>query len=128
MQEIKKRDIVLNVILSIVTFGIYGIYWAYTLATESSRADDENESTVVIVLLMLLVPFVGVYFCEKKLVSACEKIGMKHEDMSLILLLISILGFPIVGFIILQDTLNKIVDFNNENIKVETSSESDSQE
>lgn len=38
---------------------------------------------------------------------------MKHEDQSILLLILGLVGFPFVGFIVLQDTMNKMIDFYN---------------
>lgn len=113
MRQMEKKNIVLYIVLTFCTFGLFGIYWAYIIGRDSTYMDDENESITVNVLLMLLFPIVGNYFCEKKLVSACEKLKMKHEDQSILLLILGLVGFPFVGFIVLQDTMNKMIDFYN---------------
>lgn len=113
MRQMEKKNIVLYIVLTFCTFGLFGIYWAYIIGRDSTYMDDENESITVNVLLMLLFPIVGNYFCEKKLVSACEKLKMKHEDQSILLLILGLVGFPFAGFIVLQDTMNKMIDFYN---------------
>ena len=124
MRQMEKKNIVLYIVLTFCTFGLFGIYWAYIIGRDSTYMDDENESITVNVLLMLLFPIVGNYFCEKKLVSACEKLKMKHEDQSILLLILGLVGFPFVGFIVLQDTMNKMIDFyNNQNSENENRQE-----
>lgn len=113
MRQMEKKNIVLYIVLTFCTFGLFGIYWAYIIGRDSTYMDDENENITVNVLLMLLFPIVGNYFCEKKLVSACEKLKMKHEDQSILLLILGLVGFPFAGFIVLQDTMNKMIDFYN---------------
>ena len=126
MQKLEKKNIVLYIVLTICTFGIFYFYWAYTISRDSTYAENENESILVPVLLMFLLPFLGVYYCEKKLVTVCEKIGMKHEEQSILLLILGFFGYPFIGFIILQDTLNKIIDFEK-NISVEYEEKQDQQ-
>lgn len=124
MRQMEKKNIVLYIVLTFCTFGLFGIYWAYIIGRDSTYMDDENESSTVNVLLMILFPIVGNYSCEKKLVSACEKLGMKHEDQSILLLILGLVGFSFAGFIVLQDTMNKMIDFyNNQNSENENRQE-----
>ncbi len=44
----KKRDIVVSIILSIVTCGIYGIYWFVVMTDESNELATTKKPRVVV--------------------------------------------------------------------------------
>ena len=49
----KKRNLALCVIFSIITFGIYGIYWSYKMGQNVRRLAADNFSPIVMLLLAL---------------------------------------------------------------------------
>ena len=60
--NIEKRSIATCVILSIVTCGIYAIFWAVKLGRESVSVKDRNDDGVLEIVLMIFLPFLGFYF------------------------------------------------------------------
>ena len=50
---IKERNIVTCILLTIVTCGIYGIYWAIMLAKESVSVKDPSDDGILEIVLML---------------------------------------------------------------------------
>ncbi len=106
--NIKERNIVVAVILSIVTCGIYGIYWAICLARDSVSVKDETDSGVLEIVLMILLPFLGFFLCEQKLTAGCEAKGIPHKDNSVIYLVLGLIGLSIVNYCMLQNDLNKL--------------------
>ena len=105
---IKERNIVVSIILSIVTCGIYGIYWAICLAREAVSVKDETDSAVLEIVLMLFLPFLGFFLCEKKFAEGCEAKGIPHSDNSIIYLILGLVGLGIVNFCMMQNDLNKL--------------------
>ena len=51
--NIEKRSIATCVILSIVTCGIYAIFWAVKLGRESVSVKDRNDDGVLEIVLMI---------------------------------------------------------------------------
>lgn len=105
---IKKRNIVSCILLTLITCGIYGIYWMIMLAKESVSVKDPADSGVLEIVLMLFVPFVGIFLCEKKFAEGCEEKGIAHSDNSVLYLILGLLGLGIVGICVLQSDLNKL--------------------
>ena len=107
----KVRNPITGIILSIVTCGIYGIYWLYCMATEIAKFKDENESGLVDAILMILLPFVGFYLSEKKLATACAEKGIEHKDNSILYLILCFLG-PLAwaNYYLMQTDLNKLAE------------------
>ena len=106
--KIKPRNIVTAIILSLVTCGIYGIYWAVMLARESVSVKDENDDGVLEIILMIFLPFVGFYLAEKKLSEGCAAKGIPHKDNSIIYLVLGLVGLSIVNFCMMQNDLNNL--------------------
>lgn len=108
--NIKKRNIVTAIILSIITCGIYAIYWAIMLAKEAVSVNDSNDNGLVEILLMIFLPFLGFFLAEQKLAKGCAAKGIAHNDNSILYLILGIVGLSIVNFCMMQNDLNKIVD------------------
>lgn len=108
--NIKKRNIVTAIILSIITCGIYMIYWAIMLAKEAVSVNDSNDNGLVEILLMIFLPFLGFFLAEQKLAKGCAAKGIAHNDNSILYLILGLVGLGIVNFAMMQNDLNKIVD------------------
>lgn len=108
--NIKKRNIVTAVILSIVTCGIYSIYWAIMLARESVSVNDSNDNALVEIILMIFLNFLGFFLAEQKLTKGCESKNIAHKDNSILYLILGLVGLGIVNFCMMQNDLNKIAD------------------
>ena len=108
--NIKKRNIVTAIILSIITCGIYMIYWAIMLAKEAVSVNDSNDNGLVEILLMIFLPFLGFFLAEQKLAKGCAAKGIAHNDNSILYLILGLVGLSIVNFAMMQNDLNKIVD------------------
>ena len=112
---IKSRDIAVCIILSIVTCGIYGIYWLVCLVDDlnvaSGRVGDTSGGMVVL-LTIVTCGIYGMYWAYK----AGEKIayvkqrstGVMGGNDSVLYLILSIVGFSIVVYALLQSELNKV--------------------
>lgn len=105
---IKQRNPVTAFLLSIVTCGIYGIYWAICLARESVSVKDANDDGILEIILMIFLPFIGFFLAEKKLAEGCEAKGIAHKDNSILYLVLGLVGLGIVNFFMMQSDLNKI--------------------
>lgn len=107
---VKKRNVVTAFLLSIITCGIYGIYWAICLARESVSVKDPNDDGILEIVLMIFLPFIGFFLAEKKLTEGCQARGIEHKDNTVLYLILGIVGLGIVNFFMMQSDLNKIAD------------------
>ena len=107
---IKKRNIVTCIILSLITCGIYAIYWAIMLAKEAVSVKDPADSGVLEIVLLLCLPFLGFFLAEKKMAEGCAAKGIAHDDRSIIYLILGILGLGIVNFCMMQNDLNGLAN------------------
>lgn len=106
--NIKERNIVTAIILTVVTCGLYGIYWVVCMAREAVSVKDPADSGVLEIVLMLFLPFLGFFMTEKKLAEGCAAKGIPHQDNSVLYLILGLVGLSIVNYCMLQNDLNKI--------------------
>ena len=107
---LEKRNIGTCVLLSIVTCGIYGIYWAVKMLREAVQVKDETDDGLAEILLGIFLCPVGFYMAEKKFGEGCQAKGIAHEDRSILYLILGFVGLGIVDYIMLQSDLNKVAD------------------
>jgi len=114
---IKERNIVTCILLSIVTCGIYGLYWFFTLTDDVSRANDNPEFTGVKAFVLTLVTC-GIYSIYwnykigKEMYEANQKRGIAANDNSTLYLILGIFGFGIVTYCLVQNELNVLAKNN----------------
>ncbi len=105
---IKQRNLVTCILLSLITCGIYGIYWIIMLAREAVSVKDPADSGLLEIILMLFLPFIGMFLAEKKLAEGCAAKGIPHDDRSIIYLILGLVGLGIISVCMMQNDLNHI--------------------
>ena len=114
---IEKRSIAKAVIFSLVTCGIYGLYWFYKL-TEESHALLGRRTTasggMAILFTLISCGIYGIYWLYKiaeTVNEAKQNRGMKIESSApIIYLLLALFGLAIIGEALIQDGLNDIIE------------------
>ena len=106
--NIKPRNIVVAIILSIITCGIYGIYWTIMMTREAVSVKDPTDSAVLEILLMLFLPFVGFMMVEKKFTEGLTAQNIAHQDNSVLYLILGLIGLGIIPMCMIQSDLNKL--------------------
>lgn len=111
---IQQKNIATCVILSIVTCGIYGIYWFITLTDDSNAISGEPTASGGVAFLLSLVTcgiysFYWAYKLGEKVDSAKARRGYPVSgSTSIVYLILSIFGLGIVTYILAQSELNKL--------------------
>ena len=105
---IKERNIVTAVLLTLVTCGIYGIYWIVMMTKEAVSVKDPADNAILEIVLMLFLPFLGIFLLEKKFAEGCAAREIPHTDNSVLYLILGLFGLGIVGICMLQNDLNKL--------------------
>ena len=112
---VKNRNIALCVVLSIITCGIYGIYWLVCLVDDLNVASGRTGDTsggMVFLLSLITCGIYGIYWMYK----AGEKVayikqrntGEIDSSSSVLYLILGIIGFGIVAYALIQSELNKV--------------------
>ena len=105
--------IVIGILLSIVTCGIYGLYWQYkqmrTLNTWLGREDFN-----FVLWLLLSIVTCGIFACyyEYKMAKGINEVQEKYgytvnADIALICVIFAIFGLSVVSICIQQSEINK---------------------
>ena len=115
---ISKRDLVLNIIFTIVTCGLWGIVWEVQIADDIKLLTGEESLVSGIVLVLLSLVTCGIYFifwvynAGNKLELVKAGYGLPTESKGLVYVVLSIFGFSIVALALMQNDLNTVADIN----------------
>ena len=111
----QKRSIGLAILLSIITCGIYSIYWFVVLTNDVKNASEDNEfpsGGVAFLLTLVTCGIYGWYWAYKmgELVKkAQEKKKMTVSDNAVLYLVLQLVGLGIVNYALIQNDLNEMV-------------------
>lgn len=89
-------------LLSLITLGIYGIYWEVV-----TKKEMVSQGADIPTAWLIIIPLVNIWWLYKYCMGVEKVSGGK---MSGILLFILFLLFSIVGMAVAQDTFNKVAD------------------
>lgn len=114
----KERNIATSVILTIVTCGIYGLYWLVCLTDEVNREADEKLPAGGTTLLLTIVTcgiygYYWAYKMGKNVQNISAKNNIEAADNSVLYLVLEIVGLGIVDFCLIQSDLNKLANNGN---------------
>jgi len=116
---VPNRNIALAIVLSIVTCGIYGIYWFITMTDESNKVSNEPNGTsgiLAFVFTLLTCGIYGLYWYYKmgqKMFTAGKTYGKDINDNSVLYLILGLVGFGIISYALIQSDLNKFSNQTN---------------
>lgn len=112
---IRYRNIGLCVVLSIVTCGIYGIYWMVCLIDDLNIACEQPQDTSGLTVFLLSLVTCGIY-----MIYWCYKAGDKvtyirrragapvDSNTSTLYLILAIFGLALVNYCLIQSELNNV--------------------
>ncbi|MBE5860929.1 MAG: DUF4234 domain-containing protein [Butyrivibrio sp.] len=109
---ITERNIVLAIILSFVTCGIYSFYWIYKMNEEVNTLSGEQYGTNGILVILFSILTCGIYslYWLYKMGSRCDIImNDPNGGRGVLYLILSFIGLSIVSMCLIQDTINKAV-------------------
>lgn len=112
---IVARKLITCIILSIVTFGIYGIIWMISIVDDlNTAAQTPGEPSGGTVFLLTLVTcgiysYIWMYKAGEKVDRIRQMNGMPAgNNTSLVYLLLSVFGLGIVAYYLIQSELNNV--------------------
>ncbi|WP_026491006.1 DUF4234 domain-containing protein [Butyrivibrio sp. XPD2002] len=111
---ITGRNIAVAIILSLVTCGIYSIYWFIVLTDETNQLSGRPNDTSGIVSFLLTLITCGIYgwYWAYKLGEKTDAIKNDPSgSSSIIFIILQIFGLGIVNYAIAQDAINKAVNY-----------------
>ena len=110
---VQQRNIALCIVLSIVTCGIYGIYWFICLSNDANTVSRTNGTSGGTAFLLSLVTcgiysFYWMFKQGEKLDAAKTAKGMPSSNSGIIYLVLAIFGLGIISYALMQDSINKL--------------------
>lgn len=110
--QIEERNIIVYLLLTLVTCGIFGIYWLVVMLKDIATTSGEDINPWMVILLSIITCGIyGIYYSYqmgKFMVKAGENYNVKIEDNSILYLILTIFGFGIVAYCLVQNDLNTI--------------------
>lgn len=110
-----RREIALCIVLTIITCGIYGIYWIIMINNEINVAVNDQAAPsggLVVVLSLITCGIYGLYWLYK-MGEKCDYIkssrNIPSSSSNVLFLILGIFGLTIVAYALIQDTINKYV-------------------
>lgn len=111
-----KRNVGLCIVLTVITCGIYGIYWFVVLTDDANGASGhQNDGTsggVAFLLTLVTCGIYGIYWAykmgEKINEAKVLKGGSADSNLPIVYLLLEIFGLGIIAYALMQNELNKL--------------------
>jgi hypothetical protein len=110
---IKQKNIGLAIVLTLITCGIYGIFWFVSLTNDVGYLSEDREFTGGKHLLLTLVTcgiwsYIWSYQVGKHIAIAQQKRGQLATDNSVLYLVLTFVGLGIVVYALVQSDANKL--------------------
>lgn len=111
-----SRNIVTCIVLSIITCGIYGIYWMVVMNDDSKKAANDPNGATGATFVLLCLFTCGIYSIYwyfnmgKRMQTAMQNAGLQAEDRSIMFLILTLVGLGIVNMVLIQNDLNTIAE------------------
>ena len=108
---ITQRSIPLCIIFSLITCGIYGIYWMIKLNDEVNIVSGEPYATSggMVFLFSIITCWIYSLYWLYKMGERCDRIKGMNGSSGILYLILGLVGFSIISYCLIQDTLNKAV-------------------
>lgn len=108
----RYRGIGISIVLTIITCGIYGLYWLICLNDDIADYTGSYGTTggIVVVFTILTCGIYSIYWSYKmgeKLDIARAARGIPTGSLSILYLVLSIFGLSIVNWALMQSELNQ---------------------
>lgn len=114
--KIQSRNIATCIILSIITCGLYGIYWFISMVNDINEASENGGPSGAVVFLLSLVTcsiyrWYYMYKAGRDITTAQKMRGIDTDSNSgIVYLILSVVGLDIVSWALIQNELNKLAE------------------
>lgn len=111
----QQRNIGLCILLSILTCGIYSLYWFVVLTDDVNRLDADVQNTsggTALVLALVTCGIYSLYWMYKqgeKIDNVKTSRGIAASSSGIVYLLLGVFGLGIVAYALMQSEINKLV-------------------
>ncbi|TVX99762.1 DUF4234 domain-containing protein [Cohnella terricola] len=110
---IQQRSIATAIILTLITCGIYGIYWFVVLTNDVGKLSGDYSFTGGKHFLLTLVTcgiwsFVWAYQIGQHVAAAQRQRGLATTDNSVMYIILTFFGLSIVTYALVQSDVNRL--------------------
>ena len=107
-----QRSIPLYIVLTLVTCGLFGLYWFVVLTDETNEATGETQlasGALALILTIITCNIYGWYWAYKmgeKVDIIKSQNGQSAGNTGILFIILQALGLGIINYALAQDTLN----------------------
>ena len=106
----KNRSVLAVVLLSIITCGIYELYWYYVMTEDMNKADHTKpDVTNLIIAVLLGIITCGIYLIYWQFRFYEKSDAVTKKNNLIVYFILSLFGFSIISNALLQSDINEIV-------------------
>jgi hypothetical protein len=116
MNNIQERSPIVVILLSVITCGLYALYWIYKMSEEIQMVEKERESTSPGLELLLCIVTCGLYTYywyykyAKKIYVIQEDLDIRPaEDNGILYIILAVFQLHIISMAIMQASFNKVI-------------------
>lgn len=116
MNNIQERSPIVVILLSVVTCGLYALYWIYKMSQEIQMVEKERESTSPGLELLLCIVTCGLYTYywyykyAKKIYVIQDDLDIRPaEDNGILYIILAVFQLHIISMAIMQASFNKVI-------------------
>jgi hypothetical protein len=102
--EIKHRDLIFVILMTVLTLGFYYIYW-----TVKTKNEIKSLGCYIPSAVLAFIPIIHFYFWYQYSIGFVDCVEKQKDNSTLIILYTLCLSFiPLIGILIIQNRLNQI--------------------
>ena len=111
----RQRNLALCIIFSIITCGIYELYWIVCVTDDANElSENPNYASGILALLLTIITFniYGLYWAYQmgeKIDIAKQKRGRTSSNSGILYLILQLI-FPLIGLVLMQNEVNQLLD------------------
>lgn len=114
MRTLQQRNVALCIVLSVVTCGIYALYWFVCLTDDTNTAAGVEGTSGLLALVLTLITcgiygFYWAYKCGEKLDQGRMNRGLPAANSGVLYLILYLLG-GIIAYALIQNELNRLAE------------------
>ena len=108
-RTIQARSIPLYIILTIITCGLFGIYWLIVMADDMNALANDGDTTSGAMVFLLTLITCGIYgwYWVYKQGQRVDTLNGQQANTGIIYIVLNVVGLSIVTYALIQNELNK---------------------
>lgn len=105
-----QRNIGMAILFSIISCGIYGLYWMYKITQEITEYNNESANPTTELLLSIFTFGIYYLYWNYKMGKRIAQARSSSSDDSILYLILAFFGLGIVSLAIMQNNMNTLAN------------------